>query len=95
MPFPVNLTSKIPNIESITCPICNKTSYHPEDIKNKYCGFCHEWHENMGITRVEVINHSKYIKEQGRILVHWDRRTKVEYQLQDDGKTLKVFISDR
>lgn len=28
---------------SITCPICGMTSYHPEDIRNSYCGNCHWW----------------------------------------------------
>lgn len=29
--------------DSITCPRCKKTSYHPEDIRQGYCGICHEW----------------------------------------------------
>lgn len=28
---------------SITCPVCGKTSYHPGDIENKYCGYCKWW----------------------------------------------------
>lgn len=32
---------------SITCPTCRKTSYHPKDIEERYCGYCHQWHENM------------------------------------------------
>jgi hypothetical protein len=28
---------------SITCPCCGKTSYHPNDIEQGYCGFCHWW----------------------------------------------------
>ncbi len=30
---------------SITCLICNMTSYHPEDVNHKYCGNCHMYHE--------------------------------------------------
>lgn len=26
---------------SITCPRCGRTSYHPGDIENSYCGYCH------------------------------------------------------
>lgn len=26
---------------AITCPRCDKTSYHPEDIRHGYCGYCH------------------------------------------------------
>lgn len=28
---------------SITCPICGKTSFHPRDISDHYCGYCHWW----------------------------------------------------
>lgn len=28
---------------SITCPRCRKTSFHPVDIKEGYCGHCHDW----------------------------------------------------
>lgn len=28
---------------SITCPVCAMTSYHPEDIRQGYCGNCHWW----------------------------------------------------
>jgi hypothetical protein len=29
--------------ESITCPSCGRTSHHPKDIEEGYCGFCHDW----------------------------------------------------
>jgi hypothetical protein len=32
---------------SITCSKCKMVSYHTEDIKHKYCGNCHDWHEFM------------------------------------------------
>jgi hypothetical protein len=42
------------------------------------------------VTRVEVID------QDGRSYVHWDdNNTKVELSFQDDGRTLKVFISNR
>lgn len=28
---------------SIKCPRCGMVSYHPEDIKQGYCGYCHDW----------------------------------------------------
>lgn len=28
---------------SFTCPKCGMTSYHPTDIKEGYCGNCHDW----------------------------------------------------
>jgi hypothetical protein len=29
--------------QKYTCPVCHMTSYHPEDIRNHYCGKCHEF----------------------------------------------------
>jgi hypothetical protein len=26
-----------------TCPICNRTSHHPDDMREGYCGACHTW----------------------------------------------------
>jgi transposase len=28
---------------SITCPVCGRTSYNPNDIREGYCGHCHDW----------------------------------------------------
>jgi hypothetical protein len=41
------------------------------------------------VTRVEIID------QDGRSYVNWDENNKVELSFQDEGKTLKVFISDR
>lgn len=30
-------------MNSITCPVCGKTSYHPTDINEGYCGNCHDY----------------------------------------------------
>lgn len=30
---------------SITCPVCQWTSYHPKDIEYRYCGNCHQFHD--------------------------------------------------
>ena len=40
-----------------------------------------------GCTRVEVID------ENGRSYVNWKPTNKVEISMQDEGKTLKIFIS--
>ena len=29
--------------ESITCPVCGRTSHHPEDVRQGYCGYCSDW----------------------------------------------------
>ncbi len=41
------------------------------------------------VTRVEVID------QEGRSYVNWDDNNKVELSFQDEGRTLKVFISNR
>ena len=30
--------------DGIKCLDCGMTSYHPDDIKNIYCGNCHKFH---------------------------------------------------
>ena len=30
---------------SITCQRCGRTSYNAGDVENRYCGFCHVFHE--------------------------------------------------
>lgn len=30
---------------SITCPVCHRTSYNLNDIREKYCGFCHKFND--------------------------------------------------
>ena len=32
---------------SITCPQCERTSWHPDDIRNGYCGGCHAYTGEM------------------------------------------------
>jgi hypothetical protein len=26
-----------------TCPRCGRTSHHPDDVREGYCGACHDW----------------------------------------------------
>ncbi len=44
------------------------------------------------VTRVEIINHQDNIPDYGRIFVKTQCQ-QVTLSLQDDGKTLKIFIS--
>ena len=30
---------------SITCPTCGAVSHNPNDIAQRYCGHCHQFHE--------------------------------------------------
>jgi hypothetical protein len=32
-----------PRFAAFTCPRCGRTSYHPEDARQGYCGACHDW----------------------------------------------------
>ncbi len=34
---------------SIVCPRCTRRSYHPEDVANRYCGACNQFHDVMEI----------------------------------------------
>ena len=46
------------------------------------------------VNRVEVIDHTKPVEQGGgRAYVFWEDKAKVEISIQDDGRTLKVFIS--
>jgi ribosomal protein L37AE/L43A len=29
--------------QTITCPVCKRTSHHPTDVVEGYCGACHDW----------------------------------------------------
>lgn len=50
------------------------------------------------VNRVEVIDHTSATgtdaEERGRVFVKWEEKLKVEVMLQDDGRTLKVFIQE-
>lgn len=48
------------------------------------------------VTRVEVIDHTKSFEEGGgRAYVNWNPKNKVKLSFQDEGRTLKVFISNQ
>ena len=56
---------------------------------NQMRGFIKEEYEGelvKSVTRVEVID------QDGRSYVNWNSTNKVEVSLQDEGKTMKVFI---
>jgi ribosomal protein S27AE len=44
---PVNEQKVVPldHVEKITCPNCGRTSFNPNDVRKKYCGACHQYHE--------------------------------------------------
>jgi hypothetical protein len=32
-----------PSTGHFTCPECGMTSHHPDDVREGYCGRCHDW----------------------------------------------------
>lgn len=42
VPMPVQFKERNPHAY-ITCPRCHMTSYHPNDVREGYCGNCHDW----------------------------------------------------
>jgi ribosomal protein L37E len=34
---------------SITCPRCGATSYNLNDVKHRYCGACHQFHDDPAV----------------------------------------------
>lgn len=56
--------------ESITCPTCEHTSYHPVDIVEGYCGFCHDFTgapardglQQIGVDNVEKLRRVKQME---------------------------------
>jgi hypothetical protein len=74
---------------SFTCPKCWRTSYHPEDERFEFCGFCHEFtgdqafygHERHSGSSVETQPDGPMQLQQGQA------RANVEVsQVQRDGK---------
>ena len=40
---PMRKPPRYPEQPSITCPVCDRTSYNPNDIEWGYCGYCHAY----------------------------------------------------
>lgn len=59
--FHVELRSAM--AESITCPRCKRTSHHPRDIEQGYCGFCHWWTSDT----IGILNMPSVMAEMERI----------------------------
>lgn len=47
--------------DSITCPVCSRTSTDPNDVRERYCGHCHIHHEDLLLpVHVVYLNPSDY-----------------------------------
>jgi ribosomal protein S27AE len=47
-----------PVARSITCPRCGRTSYNAGDIVNRYCGYCHAFHDELYLLPPIVEDHA-------------------------------------
>lgn len=48
------------------------------------------------VTRLEIIDYTKTLEDGGgRTVVFWDENKAIELSLQDNNRTLKIFIGDR
>ncbi len=45
--------------ESTTCPQCRRTSYNPNDVRERYCGACHQYYDMMPVELVETLMRSR------------------------------------
>lgn len=51
--------------------------------------------EILALLPTSMINRIEVIDEKGRSYVNWNKSNKVELLVQDNGKTLKVFVLQR
>ncbi len=42
--------------QGITCNVCNMTSFHPEDVKQKYCSKCGMFHDDRAAQQAMTAN---------------------------------------
>jgi hypothetical protein len=40
--------------KSITCPKCHRTSWNKNDVEQRYCGACHQFHSQMEGNETEL-----------------------------------------
>src|SRR5579863_2572955 len=48
-PLSEPITYEIVEGPGIKCLVCGHTSYHPMDLSERYCGFCHRDHDSMTV----------------------------------------------
>jgi ribosomal protein L37E len=65
---------------SITCPRCGRTSYHPVDVQERYCGACRAWHADLradrgGALRVRRITATEIVAASGLTAEKFRQRT--------------------
>lgn len=45
------------DLTAITCHVCGRTSYNIQDVRERYCGFCHQFHDvsEEKKTRIDIV----------------------------------------
>lgn len=42
----------------ITCPNCGRTSYNPNDVRERFCGACHRYHSYMEEMALRILGNT-------------------------------------
>jgi hypothetical protein len=50
-----------PDGQSITCLVCGRTSHHPRDVAERYCGHCHRFHDDHGFLAIRVLPDGRFL----------------------------------
>ena len=48
-----------PIADSIECPKCLRISFNADDIRHRYCGACHEFHDDMIGLALRIISNTQ------------------------------------
>ena len=43
-----------PDHSSIRCLTCNRVSHNPNDVAHKYCGHCHQFHQDRELAEKQT-----------------------------------------
>lgn len=55
--------------ESITCPTCGRTSFNPNDVRERYCGNCRQWQDQVEL----AAQLERFAEHAGLELEEWQR----------------------
>ena len=77
-------------------------THNKKEIKKRIQEYAKNYHENkvkklnlldvMAMLPIGMVNRIEVIDEKGRSYVNWQKYNKVKLQVQDNGRTLKVFV---
>lgn len=47
---------------SFTCPVCGATSWNPNDVREGYCGRCHDWTGQPHLDAARAVEHGVVVE---------------------------------